>query len=60
MSREGTCCAESSPRPPTTPATIVVICSVLMQDSKRMAIDPTEKEDVEPLTRAGIAAFPKD
>ena len=47
--------------PPTdTSAPISVTYSVLMQDSKRMAIDPMDNIEVEPPTRAEIAAFPKD
>lgn len=47
--------------PPTdTTAPISVTYSVLMQDSKRMSIDPTEDIEVEPPTRAEIAAFPKN
>lgn len=47
--------------PPTdTSAPISVTYAILMQDSKRMAIDPLEDIEVEPPTRAEIAAFPKD
>lgn len=43
-----------------TSAPISVTYSVLMQDSKPMAIDPMHNIEVEPPTRAEIAAFPKD
>ena len=47
--------------PPTdTSAPISVTYSVLMQDSKRMAIDPIDNIEVELPTRAEIAAFLQD
>ncbi len=47
--------------PPTdTSAPISFTYSVLMQDSKRMAIEPMDNIEVEAPTCAEIAAFPKD
>ncbi len=47
--------------PPTdTSAAIAVKYSVLMQDSKRIAIEAEDDIEVEPPTRAEIAGFPQD
>ena len=53
------CRWKSNPPTDTSPP-ISVTYSVLMQDSKRMASDPMHNIEVEPPTRAEIAAFPKD
>ena len=46
--------------PADTSAPIAVTYSVLMQDSKRMAIEAMNDIEIEPPTRKDIAEFPKD